>query len=130
MNKISVFSKLDKQPITVPFAEETLRDFISKNTNREVTPSLITDIVSEHLGISKEDILSTRRSADIAQARQISMYLCRTMTEKSLESIGDYFGGKDHSTVMHSIDKIKDRMETDQNLASTIDTIKKKIIPS
>lgn len=130
LNKINVFSKLDKQPITVSFAEETLKDLISKNTNREITPALITEVVSEHLGISKEDILSSRRSTDIAQARQIAMYMCRTMTEKSLESIGEYFGGKDHSTVMHAIDKIKDKMQTDDSLVSTIETIKKKIIPS
>lgn len=130
LNKISVFSKLDNKPITVDFAEETLKDLISKNTNREITPSLITDIVSEHLGISKADILSSRRSADIAQARQISMYLCRIMTEKSLEAIGSYFGGKDHSTVMHAIEKIKFKMKTNDNLVNTIETIKKKIIPS
>lgn len=129
LNKISVFSKLDNQPITVAFAEETLKDLISKNSNREITPSLITDVVSEHLGISKEDILSSRRSADIAQARQIAMYLCRILTEKSLESIGEYFGGKDHSTVMHAIDKIKQNMQTNETLGSTIDTIKKKIMP-
>lgn len=130
LNKINVFSKLDNQPITVAFAEATLQDLISKNSNREVTPSLITDVVSEHLGVAKEDIFSTKRSADIVQARQISMYLCRQMTEKSLESIGNYFGGKDHSTVMHAINKIKQEMSANQDLTSTVETIQKKIIPT
>lgn len=130
LNKINVFSKLDNQPITVSFAEATLQDLISKNTNREVTPSLITDVVSEHLGVSKDDIFSTKRSADIVLARQISMYLCRQMTEKSLESIGSYFGGKDHSTVMHAINKIKQDMKSNPDLSSTIETIQKKIMPS
>ena len=115
--------------VTVSFAEETLKDLISKDKNREITPSLITDVVSEHLGISKEDILSSRRSADIANARQIAMYMCRILTEKPLESIGEYFK-KDHSTVMHAIEKIKKNMKTNENLAATIATIKKKIIPS
>lgn len=130
LNKINVFSKLDNQPITVAFAEATLQDLISKNSNREVTPSLITDVVSEHLGVAKEDIFSTKRSADIVQARQISMYLCRQMTEKSLESIGNYFGGKDHSTVMHAINKIKQEMSANQDLTSTVETIQKKIFPT
>ena len=129
LNKISIFSKLDNKPVTVSFAEETLKDLISKDKNREITPSLITDVVSEHLGISKEDILSSRRSADIANARQIAMYMCRILTEKPLESIGEYFK-KDHSTVMHAIEKIKKNMKTNENLAATIATIKKKIIPS
>lgn len=107
-----------------------MQDLISKNSNREVTPSLITDVVSEHLGVAKEDIFSTKRSADIVQARQISMYLCRQMTEKSLESIGNYFGGKDHSTVMHAINKIKQEMSANQDLTSTVETIQKKIIPT
>ena len=130
LNKINVFSKLDNQPITVAFAEETLKDLISKNNNKEITPSLITDVVSEHLGIAKEDILSSKRSADIAQARQIAMYLCRNMTDKSLEAIGSYFGGKDHSTVMYAIDKIKQSLPVNENLSSTIETIKKKIMPA
>lgn len=130
LNKINVFSKLDNQPITVAFAEETLKDLISKNNNKEITPSLITDVVSEHLGIAKEDILSSKRSADIAQARQIAMYLCRNMTDKSLEAIGSYFGGKDHSTVMHAIEKIKQSLPVNENLSSTIETIKKKIMPA
>jgi chromosomal replication initiator protein len=129
LNKISVFSKLDNTPITVEFAQETLKDLISKTDVREITPSLITDVVSEHLSIPKEDILSSKRSADIALARQISMYLCRTMTERPLESIGDYFK-KDHTTVMHAVEKIKSNIQTNDNLNNTVETIIKKINPS
>ena len=129
LNKISVFSKLDNTPITVDFAQETLKDLISKNHIREITPSLITEVVSEHMGIPKDDILSSKRSADIALARQISMYLCRNMTDKPLEAIGEYFK-KDHTTVMHAVDKIKNNIQTSDNLNNTVETIKKKIIPS
>ena len=129
LNKISVFSKLDNTPITVEFAQETLKDLISKNHIREITPSLITEVVSEHMGIPKDDILSSKRSADIALARQISMYLCRNMTDKPLEAIGEYFK-KDHTTVMHAVDKIKNNIQTSDNLNNTVETIKKKIIPS
>lgn len=129
LNKISVFSKLDNTPITVEFAQETLKDLISKNHIREINPSLITEVVSEHMGIPKDDILSSKRSADIALARQISMYLCRNMTDKPLEAIGEYFK-KDHTTVMHAVDKIKNNIQTSDNLNNTVETIKKKIIPS
>ena len=129
LNKINLLSKLDKTEVTVDFAKETLKDLISKNHNREITPSYITEVVSEHLGIPKDDILSSKRSADIAQARQISMYLCRTMTEKPLEMIGEYFH-KDHTTVMHAVDKIKSNLQKDDNLKDVVETIKKKINPS
>lgn len=129
LNKINVFSKLDNTPITVEFAKDTLKDLISKNNIREVTPSVITEVVSEHLGIPKEDILSTSRRGEVARARQISMYLCRTMTDRSLENIGAYFN-KDHSTIMHAVEKIKNNLSTDEELHETVETIKKKIIPS
>lgn len=129
LNKLSVFSKLDNTPITVEFAQDTLKDLISKNHIREITPALITEVVSEHLSIPKDDILSSKRSADIALARQIAMYLCRTLTEKPLEAIGDYFK-KDHTTVMHAVEKIKSNIQTNETLNNTVETIKKKIMPS
>lgn len=129
LNKINVFSKLDNTPITVEFAKDTLKDLISKNNVREVTPAVITEVVSEHLGIPKEDILSESRMGEVARARQISMYLCRTMTDRPLENIGAYFK-KDHSTVMHAVNKIKKNLLTDEELKETVETIKKKIIPS
>ena len=129
LNKINVFSKLDNTPITVEFAKETLKDLISKNNIREVTPAVITEVVSEHLGIPKEDILSASRVGEVAKARQIAMYLCRTMTDRPLENIGAYFN-KDHSTVMHAVDKIKKNLSTDEELNETVETIKKKIMPS
>lgn len=130
LNKISVYSKLDNNEITVQFAEETLKDLISKNIRREITPSFIIEVVGEHFSIPYDDIVSNKRSADIAHARQISMYLCRTLTEYSLKSIAQAFGGKDHSTVIHGVKKIEEKMKDNPSLVSSIETIKKKINPT
>lgn len=129
LNKISVYSKLGHEPITVALAEDILKDLISTNIIRNITPELIIKNVSEHLNISYDDIISTKRSQDIATARQICMYLCRNLTDVTLNVIGETLGGKDHSTVLNGIKKIESSIEVNPQLANTIETIKKKINP-
>ena len=88
LTKLSAFAKLSSNPITVEFAEEALKDLISPDSRREITPELIIDIVAEHFNIKSEDILSQKRSADIVYPRQIAMYLCRQMTTNTVQSLG------------------------------------------
>lgn len=88
LTKLSAFATLSHSPITVEFAEETLKDLISPDAKKEVTPELIIQIVADHFGISPADILSSKRSADIVYPRQITMYLCRQMTNVALQGIG------------------------------------------
>ena len=114
---------------TEDLAKNILKDMISKETNVTITPDLIINTVSEHLNISVDDIKSSKRSQDVANARQISMYLCRKFTTKGLKSIGDVFGGKDHSTVLSNINKVDKRIESDPEYAETIDVIIKKLSP-
>ena len=130
LKKLSVYSKFGNQEITVKLAEEVLKDLVSNDAVKDVTPDLIIRTVAEHLNVSYEDIISNKRSQDIATARQISMYLCRKMTDKTLNSIGDAVGGKDHSTVLNGINKIEEGIKTNQSLANTVDIIKKKISPN
>lgn len=130
LTKLSAFAKLSSNPITVEFAEEALKDLISPDSRREITPELIIDIVAEHFNIKSKDILSQKRSADIVYPRQIAMYLCRQMTTNTVQSLGKAFGNRDHTTILHGADKINKMVISDENTKSTIDILIKKINPS
>ncbi|MBO5057427.1 MAG: chromosomal replication initiator protein DnaA [Lachnospiraceae bacterium] len=129
-NKVIAFSKLNKVEITLDNVEEALKDIISPNVVRQVTPQLIINVVAEHFGINPDDIISKRRNSEFVQPRQICMYLCRKMTAESLQSIGKALGKKDHTTVIHGIEKITDEVKTNEELKNRIDIIMKKINPS
>jgi chromosomal replication initiator protein len=129
LNKISVYSELGNVDITESLAKDILKDLISKENNVTITADYIINVVSEHLNIPVSDIKSAKRNQDVANARQISMYLCRKFTAKGLKSIGDYFGGKDHSTVLSNIKRVEEKISNDSEYADTIDVIIKKISP-
>ncbi len=129
-NKVIAFAKLNKVEITLDNVEEALKDIISPNVVKKITPQLIIDVVAEHFGITSNDILSKKRNSEFVQPRQICMYLCRQLTEESLQSIGKALGKKDHTTVIHGIDKITDEVMHNEELKNIIDIIKKKINPS
>ncbi len=130
LNKISVYSKLMNEKVTLETAKYSLKDIINKDSNISITPDLIITTVSEHMGVSEDDIRSKKRSQDIATARQIVMYLCREFTVLSLKSIGNAVGGKDHATVINGINRVETKIKEDQSLKSTIDTLIKKLNPN
>ena len=134
LNKLIALYRLNNNEgtIDISLAAEALKDMISSDNNREVTPELILDIVAEHFNISVADLKSKKRNAEIANPRQVAMYLMRTMSTKelSLKAIGAIFGGKDHSTIKYGIEKVESEMETDETLANTVNIIKKKINPA
>ena len=113
--------------ITLDLAIEALKDFISKGMGEKNDVHRIQKIVSEYFQISVEDIRSKKRSSNISFPRQIAMYLCREMTSESFPKIGTEFGGKDHSTVMHSVDKIENEIKVNRDLANIIEKLKKDI---
>ena len=113
--------------ITVDLAIEALKDFISKGISEKNDVHRIQKIVSEYFQISVEDIRSKKRSSNISFPRQIAMYLCRVMTSESFPKIGIEFGGKDHSTVMHSVEKIETEIKQNKDLANIIEKLKKDI---
>ena len=129
-NKVIAFSKLNNVEITLDNVEEALKDIISPNAKRQITPKIIIDIVADHFGITYEDIISKRRNSELVQPRQICMYLCRKLTDESLQSIGKALGKKDHTTVIHGIDKITEEIQTNNEIKNRIDIIMKKINPS
>ena len=113
--------------ITLDLAIDALKDFISKGMGEKNDIHRIQKIVSEYFQISVEDIRSKKRSSNISFPRQIAMYLCRAMTTESFPKIGIEFGGKDHSTVMHSVEKIENEIKVNKDLAKIIEKLKKDI---
>ena len=126
-NKVIAFSRLNKVEITLDNVKEALNDIISPNVSRQITPQLIISVVAEHFGITADDITSKRRNSEFVLPRQICMYLCRKLTDESLQNIGKARGKKDHTTVIHGIDKITDDMQVNEELKNKIDIITKKI---
>ena len=113
--------------ITLDLAIEALKDFINKGISEKNDIHRIQKIVSEYFQITVEDIRSKKRSSNISFPRQIAMYLCRNMTSESFPKIGTEFGGKDHSTVMHSVEKIENEIKVNPDLANIIEKIKEDI---
>lgn len=129
LNKLIALYKIQNSKIDIALAAEALKDIISPNENREVTPELIMEVVSEHFNIPITDLKSSKRNSNIAMARQIIMYMCREMTETPLKTIGILLGGRDHSTIKHGVDKITNDVENDEALSNTLNIIHKKISP-
>ncbi len=129
LTKLSAYSSLSHQPITLEFAEDALKDLISPDSNREVTPEIIVKIVAEHFGITSENIISSSRNAEFTVPRQIVMYLCRQCTTATQQQIGKLLG-RDHSTVKHGADKIAQEILTNEQTKSTVEILIKKIDPS
>ena len=131
LNKLIALYRINnnQKEIDITLASEALKDLISPDENRKVTPELIIDVVSEHFNIPINDLKSSKRNAEIANARQIAMYLCRKMTDTPLKTIGLLLGGRDHSTINHGVDKVSNDVENNETLSNTISIIKKKINP-
>ncbi len=129
LNKLVALSNLENREITVALAEEALKDIISPDSKREVTPRLIMDIVADHFHITTDDIKSSKRNSEIVLPRQIAMYLCSTLTNVGVKNIGAEMGNRDHSTVIHGTKKIASQLEKNDSIKNTIEVLKKKINP-
>ena len=130
LNKIRVYSKLEKRPIDLDLAKIALKDLVDNDTVVKITPDLIITTVAEHFNIQPADIISKKRSHDIAYPRQICMYLCKKLTDTSFVKIGEYLGKRDHSTVIHGSEKIEKDLQKNSSLSTTLDVIIKKMNPS
>lgn len=114
--------------ITLDLAVDVLKDFVNKGYSEKNSVNRIQRIVAEYFQVSVEDMKSKKRSANLAFPRQVAMYLCRKLTNESFPKIGIEFGGKDHSTVMHSVEKIEKEINTNKELANIIEKLKKEIV--
>ena len=127
LTRIVAFAKLTNQDISIALAENSLKDIFSENAATPLTPDLIQQVVAEHYNIRVEDIQGSKKPKNIAFPRQVSMYLCRKLLDISLPKIGESFGGRDHTTVIHAIAKIEKQLETDASLQKTIHQLEKEI---
>lgn len=125
--RIVAYSSLTNRPITVELASEALKDIISNKQNKNVTIDVIQDVVAGYFNLRIEDLKSQRRTRNVAYPRQIAMYLSRKLTDMSLPKIGEEFGGRDHTTVIHAYEKISDSLNTDESLQHTVNDITKKL---
>jgi len=128
LTKIIAFANLNNGEISLALAEQALIDVISPNQPKEITPELIIETVSNYYGIKSEDIISKRRNSEFVIPRQVCMYLCREMTTCSLSKIGKILE-KDHSTVMHGIEKIEKGVVDNPEISNAVQIITRKINP-
>lgn len=125
--RIVAYSSLTNREITVDLATEALKDIISNKQNKSITIDLIQDVVAAYFNLRVEDLKSQRRTRNVAYPRQIAMYLSRKLTDMSLPKIGEEFGGRDHTTVIHAYEKISESLNKDESLEHTINDITKKL---
>ena len=126
LTKLIAFSTLTKNSLSIPLAQKILKDIIPIE-NKEISISQIQKITADYFNIKLSALLSKKRTKNIVLARQIAIYLSRELTDFSLPAIGEIFGGKDHTTILHSYIKIKNKIEKDKSLKSTIENLTFKI---
>ncbi|HEY9009689.1 MAG TPA: chromosomal replication initiator protein DnaA [Devosia sp.] len=125
VNRLVAANQLTHEPITVTLAERTLADLVRSREARRVRIEDILRIVSRHYKVPRNDLLSSRRSRDVVRPRQIAMYLAKALTSRSLPEIGRRFGGRDHTTVLHSVRKVEQMMKDDGDLCQEIELLKR-----
>lgn len=125
--RIVAYSSLTNKEVTVDLAEEALKDIISSSAPKIIDIDMIKEAVSKNFKIKMEDFSSKKRTRSIAYPRQIAMYLSRELTDLSLPKIGEEFGGRDHTTVIHACDKISKDIEEDPNFKKRIEGVVKEI---
>jgi len=125
--RVVAFSSLTNREISVDLASEALRDIISKKNSKQITIDSIQETVANYYNLRIDDFKSKRRTKNVAFPRQIAMFLSRKLTDMSLPKIGEEFGGRDHTTVIHAYEKISKDLEEDEGLKETISELIKKI---
>lgn len=118
--RVTAFASLTRSPVDLALAEEVLRDFIPDSATPEITAEQIMAATADYFGVSLEDLRGHSRSRVLVNARQVAMYLCRELTDLSLPRIGQAFGGRDHTTVMHADRKIRQQMAERRSLYNQI----------
>ena len=126
-NKLVAFSTLSNGPITMEMAEKAINDISSQNSN-VISSDYIQEEVAKYFNINKKDLKSSKRSNNIAYPRQIAMYLCRELANMSFPKIGEDFGNRDHTTVMHGCNKIEKEIENNTNTKLIVESVKKMIL--
>ena len=128
LTRVAMFASLSKEKLTTETVESLLRDVLHEEGRFSVNIDAIQKRVAEHFDIRLADMTSKRRPENIAFPRQIAMFLSRQLTENSLNTIGEAFGGRDHGTVLHACRLVKDRMEVDANVRQVVQYLEKQLL--
>jgi chromosomal replication initiator protein len=127
VNRLLAHNKLTGQPVTLEMAEREMRDLIRPVEPKRVRIEDIQRIVARQYNVSRSDLLSSRRTANVVRPRQVAMYLAKVLTLRSLPEIGRRFGGRDHTTVLHAVRKIEALVNNDNALAEEIESLKRQL---
>jgi chromosomal replication initiator protein len=126
--RVASYASLTGHRLSLEVVEGLLREVLHEEGRYSITIEVIQKKVAEHFDIRLADMASKRRPENIAFPRQVAMYLARQMTESSLSTIGDAFGGRDHGTVLHACRLVKDRMQVDQHVRQTVHYLEKQLL--
>jgi len=127
LNKVTAYAKLTNAKITLELAEQALKDQLTATQRPEITVPHIQQVVAAHFNITTADLSGRKRTQSIVLPRQIAMYLSRKLLDVSLPDVGKYFGGRDHSTVIHSCEKIANEIEKDEKLRDIVNDLERGI---
>lgn len=122
LNKVIVIASFTKMPITREITEKAINE-ISLERENSITPDVILDVIAKYFNVQKKDLLSTKKSQEIVFPRQIAMYLCRSELNLPYKKIGDIFGKKDHTTIMHAETKIKNSITMEKNTKLIVESV-------
>jgi chromosomal replication initiator protein len=125
--RVTAFASLNRQPVDLPLAEIVLKDLIPHEQGPEITSATIIGQTAAYFGLTIDDLCGQSRSRVLVNARQIAMYLCRELTELSLPKIGQQFGGRDHTTVMHAERKIRQLMAERRSIFNQVTELTNRI---
>jgi chromosomal replication initiator protein len=128
--RVSSYSALTKKPLTTAVVEELLRDILHEENRTSINIEVIQKVVADHYDIRVSDLTGKRRPGNIAFPRQIAMYLSRQMTDSSLNTIGEAFGGRDHGTVLHAVRQVVDRMSVEPSVRQSVGYIESQLLRS
>jgi len=128
VNRLLAHSTLSGEPLSVETAEAAIRDLVRTREPKKVRIEDIQKLVATHYSVSRADILSSRRTANVVRPRQIAMYLAKVLTLRSLPEIGRRFGGRDHTTVLHAVRKIESLSHSDTGLSEEIELLKRMLM--
>ena len=127
LTRVVAYSSITKQPVTTALVNEALDTIFPTEKTREVTMELIQEVVASYFKLRLDDLHAKKRTRNLAIPRQIAMYLCRELTQSSLLQIGNSFGGRDHTTVLHACEKIGKERQEDSKLDRTIEQLMQRI---
>lgn len=127
LTRVVAYAQFNRIELNEYVAATALKDMLPDTVRQALNPQIVKEIVAAYYGIPLDSMVAKRRDQEIAFPRQVAMYLCRTMTDWSLPKIGDCFGGRNHTTVIHAYDKISEQMKKDAELSASIDDLKKRL---